>query len=440
MTNIALIVLDTLRKDSFDEHFDWLPGHRFENAWSTSHWTVPAHASLFTGKYASEVGVYKNSSDFDCSEPALAEKLQQEGYTTRAFSANPNISKQFNFNRGFEEFQGSWRLKRLGKNIFDWDTFIAKNQNTGIQRYFEALYHCLTDNCDTLPSIKEGINLKLRDVGLGSQSYDDGAREALEYINNTTFGEKEFLFVNLMEAHAPYNAPKEYRTVEPTEIMHLQATLGSPKASSEEIRQAYEDEVRYLSDIYQEIFNKLANDFDTIITLSDHGEILGEHGVWGHNYGLYPEVTAIPACITTDKSLEETNNPINLIDIYTSILDISGANIQEESDQSLFANNNHKKELLTEYHGLGKRHYHTLESQGFDNVKRIDTELNGFISGNYYFHETFDDYEEYGDSPYNDPAEHLHNLVSTLEKREVDNSEEKLDDSVAEQLKDLGYA
>lgn len=55
--NIALIVLDTLRKDSFDEHFDWLPGRRFENAWAPSHWTVPVHASLFTGHYPSEVGV-----------------------------------------------------------------------------------------------------------------------------------------------------------------------------------------------------------------------------------------------------------------------------------------------------------------------------------------------------------------------------------------------
>jgi len=48
-TSIALVVLDTLRKDSFDEHFDWLEGVRYDNAWSTSHWTHPAHGSLFTG-------------------------------------------------------------------------------------------------------------------------------------------------------------------------------------------------------------------------------------------------------------------------------------------------------------------------------------------------------------------------------------------------------
>lgn len=56
MGNIALVVLDTLRKDLFDAHFGWMPGERFEHAWSTTHWTAAAHASLFTGLYPSEAG------------------------------------------------------------------------------------------------------------------------------------------------------------------------------------------------------------------------------------------------------------------------------------------------------------------------------------------------------------------------------------------------
>lgn len=84
MTNIALVVLDTLRYDSFEDYFDWLPGTRFDNAWSTSHWTVPVHASLFTGKYASEVGIYAGAQTFDCEEPLLAERLSKAGYMTRA--------------------------------------------------------------------------------------------------------------------------------------------------------------------------------------------------------------------------------------------------------------------------------------------------------------------------------------------------------------------
>jgi arylsulfatase A-like enzyme len=93
MTRVALIVLDTLRKDAFDQYLSWLPGRRFEQAWSTAKWTMPAHASLFTGKYPSEVGVNAKSEGLDCSEPVLAEVLSDVGYTTHAFSANLMVSE-----------------------------------------------------------------------------------------------------------------------------------------------------------------------------------------------------------------------------------------------------------------------------------------------------------------------------------------------------------
>lgn len=47
--NVAVIVLNTMRKDVFDEHFDWFPGVRYEEAYSIESYTVPAHGSLFTG-------------------------------------------------------------------------------------------------------------------------------------------------------------------------------------------------------------------------------------------------------------------------------------------------------------------------------------------------------------------------------------------------------
>lgn len=63
--NVAIVLLDTLRRDSSDEHFDWLPGGRYKSTWSTSHWTVPAHGTLFTGKYPTETGVRIKSPALD---------------------------------------------------------------------------------------------------------------------------------------------------------------------------------------------------------------------------------------------------------------------------------------------------------------------------------------------------------------------------------------
>ena len=80
--SVAIVVLDTLRKDTFDRYFEWVEGTVFDNAYSTSHWTVPAHASLITGKYGSEVGVHGKSRMFDYPGDTIVEKLQESGYTT----------------------------------------------------------------------------------------------------------------------------------------------------------------------------------------------------------------------------------------------------------------------------------------------------------------------------------------------------------------------
>jgi arylsulfatase len=45
MASVAVVVLDTLRYDTFEEAFDWLPGRRFTQAYAPSHWTIPVHGS-----------------------------------------------------------------------------------------------------------------------------------------------------------------------------------------------------------------------------------------------------------------------------------------------------------------------------------------------------------------------------------------------------------
>ena len=111
--NVALVVLDTLRFDAFHEQFDWLPGIRFTNAWATSHWTVPVHASLFAGKYPSELGVHVDNQALDCPEPVIAEQLSETDYTTRAFASNIILARPFGFDRGFDEYAGTWKFRAL---------------------------------------------------------------------------------------------------------------------------------------------------------------------------------------------------------------------------------------------------------------------------------------------------------------------------------------
>ncbi|WP_255150253.1 sulfatase-like hydrolase/transferase [Halorarius halobius] len=439
--NIALVVLDTLRKDAFDDQFEWLPGRRFERAWATSNWTAPVHAALFTGRYASEVGVHSKANELDCEEPTLAEQLSAAGYTTRAFSANPNVSKRFEFHRGFEEFTGSWKIRQFNtdREVFDWSGFVNDTKGEGPTRYLTALRRCVTEDVDTLASLKQGFDLKFRPDRLGADVPDDGAQASLERIRETEYGDDEFLFLNLMEAHGPYEPPEEYRTVDHEKPSAADALLGEVDVDRDAVRQAYEDSVRYLSDVYREIFAELRAEFDYVITLSDHGELLGEHGHWDHQYGLYPELTHVPLVVWGDDLEGSTDATVSLLDVHRTVLDLADVDGDSRGRNLL---SDPGRECLTEYHGLTR--WLLDEFEAGDDVetvrKRYDAELAGVaLPPSYYGYETEDGWTEHGTADA-DPRDRFETLRDSLDRRDVEPSRQELSEEALEQLEDLGYA
>lgn len=434
--NIAVVVLDTLRKDAFDKHFDWLPGRRYENAWAPSHWTVPVHGSLFTGKYASETGVHAKSPNFDYPGDALAELLSESGYTTRAYSSNVNITPQQNFDRGFDEFTGSWRLDAVGEDYFSWGGFSAKSDCSGLALYAEGVISCIRSDVKTLPSLKNGLITKLRDIDLNGALFDDGAKRAKEWISETEFGNEEFLFLNLMEAHSPYLPPRGYRTVQRVDVDSLRSYIDEPEVSRDIARQAYLDSVQYLSDIYEEIYELLDAQFDYIITVSDHGELLGEHGAWDHLYGLYPELTHVPLVVDGPEIDGESEQTVSLLDIHATVLELAGIDA-ESRGRSLLEEPN-SEFWLTEYHGMTQMQVESLRDQGYE-IESLDTELRG-VAGpdDYYGYETEDGIVESGGMKTADSfQERVDQLEAEISRRDTETQDQN--EELRSQLESLGY-
>lgn len=456
MANVALVVLDTLRKDSFEEHFDWLPGTYYENAYSPSHWTVPVHASMFTGRYPSEVGVYANSEKLDCPETVLAESLSDAGYTTRAFSANGNISDYFMFDRGFDEFRVNWRAEgwkeelefKEKSNVFDWKSFNSETEYEYPVRPLVGILRSVLGDYDTLPSLKHGFNRKMRGPGspkLSDDPEDYGSKEALGYVRSREFGDDEFLFLNIMDAHNPYQPPEDYRTVEPVRIHGLKATVRGPDADDDRVRQAYDDSVRYLSDMYRKIFEEIEPDFDHIITLSDHGELLGEHDSWEHLCGLYPELIHVPLSVYPGTGQDGDDGMVNLIDVYATVLDATGvetSNIRHRTRGESLLNGIEPRDTVSEFHGLSRLHVQSLDEDWMERVRYMDVELDAIASPpTYYGYETFDGFEEYGETQVSDTRQRLNELIDEKQKRETEQENyNDMSDEVLDRLEDLGYA
>jgi len=445
MTNVALVVLDTLRKDAFDEHFEWLPGVRYENAWSVGGWTVPVHATLFGGRYPSELGVYAKTTALDCDRAVLAERLSAAGYTTRGFSANANLVDAFEFTRGFDEFRHSWRGHRRDPDVVDWAEFVSETRGEGPTRFLRALGRCFSGEVNTTKSLTLGAKMKARDLGITSVAgEDDGARQALEMVSDTDFGDREFLFCNLMEAHGPYNAPSDYRTVDVDANPSFEETVGDgPDADPEDVRQAYDDCVRYLSDVYREIFGELAREFDVVVTLSDHGELFGEDGVWGHAHGLYPGLTHVPLSVYAgEDDIEVREETVGLLDVYRTVLSAAGLADDGARGRDL-RSSRESRDYLAERHGLRAERLSHLENREFgdDVVREYDRELYGAAPADGgYGCETLDGFRTWDGADEATVRNTIERIRETLDVADVDLGEqENVPDDVQERLADLGY-
>lgn len=435
MSNIAIVVLDTLRKDVFDEYFSWLDGEWYENAYSTANWTGPAHASFFTGEYGSSIGVSSKSRSLDCERHVLPERLQEEGYTTRGWSANPNVSQETKFNRGFTEFLPPSAIKSGNPNLFNFEEALSEYGNLPRhRRYLRIAYESFVSDCDTVASIKYGID-QVRGKE-SSELADDGASVVLEQLRDTNFTSNEFLFINLMEAHTPYYPPEEFRDFEdPVTMPFGEAYLGVE--DPELVREGYDAAARYLGSIYSDIYDELSESFDYIITLSDHGELLGEHhDMWNHVSGIYPELTRIPLVVSGPGFEGETDELVNLFDVHATITELAG--IENEGNGVPLNERGERGPYLAEYRGPFDKSIEKSEQEGLD-LERYDTDLFALIESDYYGYEDYDGWVERGNISYDHPREVLYDLVDKHGMRSVEKSKIALDDDAMDRLSDLGY-
>ena len=109
--NVLFIVLDTVRAQSLNLYgygretspslVSLAPGVRFDQARSAAAWTLPSHASMFTGRWPHELSA-RLDRPLDTTYPTLAEFLRDRGYDTAGFVANTFFcSRWFGLSRGF---------------------------------------------------------------------------------------------------------------------------------------------------------------------------------------------------------------------------------------------------------------------------------------------------------------------------------------------------
>ncbi len=316
--DLILVVLDTLRRDQLSTWADLdggtvptpqldriaAAGVRFDSAWAASPWSVPSHASLFSGKLPARHGASSDSLQLDEGVPLLAEQLGRAGYLTAAFSANPWVAPPTGLTRGFALFHGE------GHSVMLESRFI--------------LYRIL------------GGRL-LGGGDMGGRALVDQAGELLD---RRPVDRPLFLFVNLTEAHAPYSRlPRAVRrsggaddrearlaSLRVLEAQHHAVPL-DPSVRKPALR-AYGAAVQYVDSLLGELVDAIdaapGKREAVLVVVADHGESFGEHGIWGHNRGLYRPLIQVPALLRAPGRAPagaRVEEPVSLVDIAPTLLD-----------------------------------------------------------------------------------------------------------------------
>ena len=347
--NVLLVVLDTVRADNLSLHGYGRPttprletwarrGVRFDQARSTSPYTLGTHASLFTGHWMSDTSARVNVP-LDGQRVTLAEHLRGRGYATGGFVGNIFYgSAHYGLDRGFVRYHDipGDITRRVTPREFLRSSEVGESLLTWVERRWRFL----------VPM--QRLRLHADELNREALGWVDGVRQ---------HGRPFFLFVNYFDAHSPYSlpgdAPQPYsrltadrlearmRRLERAEERHDKrptpdsaATIAelAPQVNSD-LRDSYDDGITWIDRKLDELLRALERrgllENTLVVVTADHGEMLGEHGVIGHGKSLHRQVVHVPLVIIDPRGMDGHRGrvvaqPVSVRDVPATILDLLG--------------------------------------------------------------------------------------------------------------------
>lgn len=371
--NVAIVVMDTARAtETVPADPELMPtlasladdGVAYANAFTSAPWTLPSHASLFTGTYASRHGAHGDHTYLDEEFVTLAEALAGEGYETVGVSNNTWITEEFGFTRGFERFEKTWQLVQSETDLGE-----VTREKHARGKVDAFLSRALSGNL-----LVNGLNAVYDQFFRASD--DDGAARTTAWLDEWLTEREDdrpfFCFANYIEPHIQYRPPREY--AEPflpdgayEEAMAIRQEpraydVGEYDISDEEfalLEGLYRGELAYLDAKIGELCDSLkeAGEWEdtVLIVCGDHGENVGDHGFLGHQYNVYDTLLHVPLVVhggAFDPATDE-DELVQLLDLFPTLLDLVGADVPEARKQaqgrSLLADEPARESVVAEY-------------------------------------------------------------------------------------------
>jgi len=351
--NVVLISIDSLRADRIGPYghkpefapespvtpnLDRLAaeGVTFEDAWTTSSWTLPAHVALMTALNDRAHGVEHDDFMIDPLHTTLAEAFQKDGYATGGAYSGPFLDPKYGFERGFDEYRSGMTSpsefaemvkredqRRRSQGLppmqprdvdqmrdrlshFDLTSprinafaskFLGEHEDERFflfLHYFDAHYDYLPDRGD--PELAKRYDPDYQGEFHGENWYFDGERVLTWPKPETPWAERRIGDRDLQHTLALYDGEIHWVDRHVGEVIDLITAMG-------------------------------LKDETIVIVTADHGDEFFDHGSIGHRSTLHAELLHIPLIVRVPgagQSGQRVPSIARIIDLAPSLLDWCG--------------------------------------------------------------------------------------------------------------------
>ncbi len=405
---IVLITADELRKDALGcyggravdtPNVDRLAARSlcFERAYAQSPWCMPSRCAILTGLYPHNHGAYSNFRPLRLSPalPNLYNLLRQAGYGTAHVGKCHYAPVPYQRTRAtetlpyddFREYYLSLGLEHLDlqddKQVSVWfsDDYSRELAAAGhLEAYRAEVWNGRNGKVFAFPGPAEWHP----DAWVGSR--------AAEWIRAYSDPRPPFVWVSFSGPHFPFDAPSRYldrvqdslvgrgafregEFDDPNRMHHRsfhggggiegsgsapgRACKNYPDSYWHALRKAYFANVALIDEQVGHVLDAVAERFGAdaaVIFTADHGEMLGQHRLWGKNACAYEDVLNVPllACLPGVTARRESGAQVALIDLLPTCLRLAGASEQAVDGRDLL-------DVLRD----GGRRYVYSEGEGF---------------------------------------------------------------------------
>lgn len=379
-------------------HLDRLAaqGARFDRAYCVNPVCTPARASIFTGQYVSRHGAYNVGVNVPDDAPMISHALTQAGYRThyvgkahfQSFGSEPTAGAVIPTREavhGWEQHYPHWRGPYYG---FESVELALGHTTYGMAGHYGAWVRDQI-GAEAMQTLQHARSLATG-IGFGGEGYEWDiplrlhnsvwtADRAIDFLQQRDREQPFFLVASFEDPHHPHCVPTEFtERVSPDDVPlpdyvegelddkpphftearhgHLMRSpvLGRFKMAGQgagaDYRRVSEQDARVGRASYHSLVRLidqqtgrilaeldaqgLAEDTLVIFT-TDHGELLGDHGIWMKGPFHYEQLVRIPFIIRYPRGFtggQVMNALINQVDIAPTVLAAAGVSAQAPMD------------------------------------------------------------------------------------------------------------